>query len=149
MGESSFCWARYSVRRATFDAEVDAGRTSVVADTGRFRNKLGVLGVSTPSAPLLNGADLRSFPTSGLAPRGFEFLWQGLELTFGVFDQVLDLVGPGLRVVKGVDHLLECKRELRIGGRELFIARGGLAFGKGVDAGLGEAGGSRAFIEPR
>ena len=152
LGESSFSWTRCSIRPATFDAKVDAGCASVMADAGRFGNKLGVWGVSSPGAPLLNGADLRSSLARGLAaeePRGFEFLWQGLELTFGLFDQDFDLVSPGLLIVEGVDHLLEREGELRIGRRVLFIARGGLSFGAAVNIGLGEAGGPRVFIEPR
>lgn len=122
----------------------------MMANAGRFGNKLGVWGVSSPGAPFLDGADLRSSLARGLAagePRGFEFLWQGFELTFGLFDQVLNLVSPGLLIVEGMDHLLEREGELRIGGRVLFIARSGLGFGA-VNIGLGEVGGLRVFIEP-
>ena len=38
-----------------------------MANIGRFGNKYGVRDVSASSTPLLDGADLRSFLTRGLA----------------------------------------------------------------------------------
>lgn len=90
--------------------KVDGGGTGVVANVGRLRNKHGVGDVSAAGAPLLDGANLRSLIVGG--PWGFEFFWQRLELAFGLFDEVINLVGPGLRVVEGVDHPLEREREL-------------------------------------
>lgn len=115
LGEASFTWAGCGVQFATFDMKVDGGGTGVVANVGGFGDKYGVGDVSTTCAPLLDGADLGSLLAGGLTIggfRGFELFRQGLELVLRFFDHVLDLVGPRLRVVEGVDHLLKCEREL-------------------------------------
>ena len=119
-----------------------------MANVGRFGDKYGVRNVSTSSAPLLDGTNLRSFFVRGLAtrkPGGFEFLRQGFELALGLFNQVIDLVGPGLRVIESVDHLLERERELRID----FVTGGYLAFDTAVNIGGDERGGRGVFVEPR
>ena len=129
--------------------EVYGRCASVVANVGRFGNKHGVWDVSASSASLLDGADLRSFLTGGLAtgkPGGFEFLRQGLELTFGLFNQVVDLVGPSLRVIECVDHLLERERELRIDRSGLSVAGDDLGFDTAVNVGEGGRG---VYAEPR
>jgi len=112
---------------------------------GRFGNKHWIGDVSATGTPLLDGADLGSLFVGGSAtrePRRSEFFWQGLELAFGLFDQVVDLVAPGLRIVEGVDHLFECEREF-------FIAGESLAFGTATDIGGGKEGGRGVFVEPR
>jgi len=152
LGGSPFGWARRGVQFATFDVKVDSRGASVMANIGRFSNKHGIRDVSTSSAPLLDGANLRSFLAGGLAagkPGGFEFLRQGLELAFGLFNQVIDLVGPSLRVIESVDHLLERERELRIDRRELSVAGDDLAFDTAVNVGGGKGSGRGVCVEPR
>jgi len=120
-----------------------------MANVGRFGNKYGVRDVSASSAPLLDGADLRSFLTRGLAtgkPGGFEFLRQRFELALGLFNQVIDLVSPSLRVIESVDHLFERERELRIDRSELSVAGDGLGFDTVMNVG---GGGRGVYVEPR
>lgn len=95
--------------------KVDGGGTGVMADVGRLGDKHRVRDVGTTRASLLDSANLGSLPARGFAiggPRGFELFWQGFKLALRFFDRVLDLVAPRLRVVEGMDHLLECEGEL-------------------------------------
>ena len=111
LGEASFGWTRRSVRFSTFNVEVDARGTGIMADVGGFGDEDGIGDMGTTGAPLLDSADLGPLLPEGLATRGFEFFREGFELAFGLFDQVLDLVSPGFRVVEGVDHLFEGERK--------------------------------------
>ena len=114
LGGASFSWASCGLRFSAFDMKVDGGGTGVVANIGGFGDKNRVWDVGATGAPFLDSTDLGPLLVRGLAVRkswGFELFWQGLELGFGIFDNVLDLFGPGSRVVEGVDHLLERERE--------------------------------------
>lgn len=85
-----------------------------MANIGRFGNKDGVGDIGAAGASFLDSANLGPLLGRGFGAResrGFKFFRQGFKLTLGFFDQNLDLFGPSLGVVEGVDHLFERERE--------------------------------------
>ena len=67
-------------------------------------------------------------------------------MALGLFNQVIDLVSPSLRVIESVDHLLERERELWIDRSEFSVAGDDLGFDTAANVG---GGGRGVYVEPR